>query len=1131
LLRKGAVKRMEPGFIPQVPEHAMLRCIGRGSYGEVWLARTVIGKYRAIKIVYRGTFKEDRPYEREFSGIRRFEPLSRMHEGFVDILQVGRNDQAGYYYYVMELADDRESGQQVDAERYQPNTLDKVVGEKGRLSIDCVLKLGLSLTSALGYLHEKGLLHRDIKPSNIVLVNGVAKISDVGLVAEMGAPGTFVGTEGYIPPEGPGTAQADIYSLGKVLYEISTGHDRHNYPALPDRLEEEKDRSQLLELNDVVVKACENDWRQRYQSMGEMHEDLLLLDAGKSVRRLRLLERRMKLLTRAGLVSCSLLMLFAGAWHHVDRSAKREAEVRSRQVGSYVASGAQNMEQGDLFGSLPWFAKALQLDQGLSEREAPHRIRFAATLQQCPKIVRMFSNGSPLNFAELSPEGDLFVSASQAGDVTLYSQADGAVLGHLAGHSAEVQTARFSPDGRYIVTASLDGTARVWEAKSLREVPSASPLEHRSPVNSAKFDSVGDRIVTGCENGVVTVWEMGSKAKLLEFMAHREAVLDASFNPEGTLIVTASHDETARIWRASSGQPFGGPLPHEGWVFQASFSPDGRLVATADFDRAARVWDLKLGLQIAVLSHDGPVRSAQFSPDGRYLVTGSWDDYAIRIWDLATHRLAGPPMRHSGNVMHAAFSVDGRRIASAGYDRTARLWDLAPSRWLPPGSTGVLLLSRSCSVKRAGDVLQVCPVPGTCSVELPLSGHSPSLALLSGDSTKVITITGGLAGRLKRHSLVQIWDQVTGLPAWPAFASEDPLTNVLTSRDGKRIASITANGVQIWNTVTGMLLSQIPPDAAASGGAFTPDGTELALRKGDTVRFYRTETGLELRSFQHPSTVRHVEFSPDARHLVSACCEDQNVVAPREALVWDFSTGRATALKHRDGVLHASFSPDGKRVVTASEDRYAQVWQTATGAAVGRVLNHKHHVTYAAFSPDGRWVLTVCRDRTTRVWDAETGDPLTPPLQDVEALREAHFSQDGRSVQTLSFRGTLRGWRLTEAAGTVQMLGELADLLSGNQSTQAGGANPDAKGSHESWTKLSNLTVSAEEIAVWQEREGQKLEEWHQQQALDCEEKEQWFAALFHIGQLLALNPENPELLERRLRAQVRWATALAAAW
>jgi len=104
------------GELPHIPDHALLRRIGEGSYGEVWLARNVMGTLRAVKIVHRASFDHDRPYEREYAGIQKFEPVSRNHNGFVDILQIGRDDEAGYFYYVMELADGANSSTPVAAD-------------------------------------------------------------------------------------------------------------------------------------------------------------------------------------------------------------------------------------------------------------------------------------------------------------------------------------------------------------------------------------------------------------------------------------------------------------------------------------------------------------------------------------------------------------------------------------------------------------------------------------------------------------------------------------------------------------------------------------------------------------------------------------------------------------------------------------------------------------------------------------------------------------------------------------------------------------------------------------------------------------------------------------------------------
>src|SRR6266516_762217 len=91
---------------PQVPDHELICRIGCGAYGEVWLARNVVGTLRAVKVVYRRSFSEAYPFERELKGIQNFEPISRSHEGLVDVLQIGRGE--GYFYYVMELADDAE---------------------------------------------------------------------------------------------------------------------------------------------------------------------------------------------------------------------------------------------------------------------------------------------------------------------------------------------------------------------------------------------------------------------------------------------------------------------------------------------------------------------------------------------------------------------------------------------------------------------------------------------------------------------------------------------------------------------------------------------------------------------------------------------------------------------------------------------------------------------------------------------------------------------------------------------------------------------------------------------------------------------------------------------------------------
>ena len=307
---KSAIPDQVTAQIPIIPDHELLRVIGRGAYGEIWLARTVTGAFRAVKVVYRSTFETERTFLREFEGMSAFEPISRAHAGFVDILHVGRT--ADYLYYSMELADDHLAGREIDVVNYEPRTLKSDLARHKRLSADTSIRLGLSLTEALEALHARGLTHRDIKPSNIIFIEGAPKLADIGLVAASGQQ-SFVGTEGYMPPEGPGTPRADIYSLGKLLYEICTGKDRLDFPEIDSQLSTRPDRERLLQLNQVLVKACANDSKKRYESAAAMHRDLSALDGSGPLKK-----SRSKILIATMLI---VALALAGIWFLLGRQS------------------------------------------------------------------------------------------------------------------------------------------------------------------------------------------------------------------------------------------------------------------------------------------------------------------------------------------------------------------------------------------------------------------------------------------------------------------------------------------------------------------------------------------------------------------------------------------------------------------------------------------------------------------------------------------------------------------------------------------------------------------------------------------------------------------------------------------
>jgi serine/threonine protein kinase len=261
-----------------IPNFDLIKPIGKGAYGEVWLARDVnhlrTARYRAVKIVSVDADEEGKHYQREYEGVEQYEPISREHVGLVDVLQVGL--QEGFFFYVMELADDCDRSQEINPETYTPRTLQHELKTRDSLPFDECITVARALAEGLAFLHGRNLVHRDIKPTNIIRVNGLWKYADTGLVTDADVEKTQVGTPGYLPPEGSGKPAADIFSLGKVLYQICTGMESAQFPDLPASFPGMKDPL-FKGLNEIYLKACEYNLESRYKSATEIINELALL--------------------------------------------------------------------------------------------------------------------------------------------------------------------------------------------------------------------------------------------------------------------------------------------------------------------------------------------------------------------------------------------------------------------------------------------------------------------------------------------------------------------------------------------------------------------------------------------------------------------------------------------------------------------------------------------------------------------------------------------------------------------------------------------------------------------------------------------------------------------------------------
>jgi WD40 repeat protein len=1100
-----------------IPDHQLLRLIAAGSYGQVWLAQNVMGAYRAVKIVYRNRFDNKRPYERELEGIRKFEPISRLHEGFVDVLHVGRNDEGGYFYYVMELGDDLLGGQQINPQTYAPRTLATEVTARGRVPVEECVQLGRSLATALSRLHENGLSHRDVKPANIIFVNGVPKLADIGLVTEIGEKCSLVGTAGFIPPEGPGTPQADLFSLGKVLYEISTGKDRKEFPELPDHFDEFADADDFMELNEVVVRACQTDARKRYQSAMDMQAELTALLDGKSVRRLRLLESRWAAVKKLGITGIAVIVVALTVGYFAYSGWRQAAELRQTRIGANIGYGTSVLEEGRLLSALPFFVEALRLDGGDVQREQIDRLRCSTVLAQCPKILQVWQQPGVASCASFTSDGKGVLIVQGQKGAQIWDAVSGQPTSPPLFAAEGIQSAFLCPGSRPLATACVDTNVLIWDTSTGKE---RLRLPHPWFVLSARFSPDGQRIVTACTDGITRIWDAASGWHLKRINAHSTNVVNyAAFSPNGNLVVTAGRDNAARIWDVATGQLIGQSLLHPHWVYHAAFSPDGNYVVTGCYDGKARVWKVRTGEQILpALPHSDAVFCVDYSPDGRFIATASLDT-TVKIWDAASLQ----PLKHNSILPHSdrvvcvAFAPDGHRLVTSCSDGITRLWDLAADDMISRVITNSVCSSSTRFVTDSNGALRTKDISTGLEVGPPIKpGQKTERVSLNNRGDLLLVTSSSSDGRIN----LRIWNTLTGKSVSSPITVTNLPSGTALSEDGRHLVTYRRQLMQIWSGATGepasSLLSNPEPIKAVQ---FSSDGERFLVVGSNIVQVRASSTGQELFPFlRHLTEVTDAEFSPDSRRLVT-CFRDEGWTECW-AQVWDAASGQPVGqpMRHRDGIWSASFSRDGLRIVTASEDYTAIVWDARTGRPISPPLHHETQVNAATFSPDGRWVVTASADGAARIWDSTTGEPLSPPFVRPRRLLSVAFLGGVQQIVARDAGTNFWIWELPRQSWPAKDLAQLAELMSGHQGSLMNRAREAAMPGQMS---LSAAFVSLK--AKYPSRfttSRQEISQWHRDQARLAERNQQWAAVVFHLDHLLDLEPDNADAVEHRSMAE-----------
>lgn len=954
---------------PAVPDHTLLRIIGQGSYGEVWLARNVLGEFRAVKVIYRRAFEHDRPFERELEGIRKFEPVSRTHPSQLNVLHVGRNEEAGYFYYVMELADDARSeweksgsapGRALLPDGYVPRTLKADLDRHGHLPVKDCLRIGLALTTALEHLHTHGLVHRDVKPSNIIFVHGVPKLADIGLVASLNATMSFVGTSGFLPPEGPGTPKADLYSLGKVLYEAGTGRDRQEFPNLPADLATWAEAPQLVELNAVILKACAPEASARYQSAHEMAADLVLLQRGQSVKRLRVIERRLTLLTRIGAVVLGLLVLAAGLFW----GARRQAQATARQL--YVADmnrAMQSWEEGNVVLTRELLATHRQ--------RQPEMLGFewrllARLCQRSDARATLRGHKRTVWCAAFSPDGEWLATGSSDRTIKLWHAASGRLAATLRGHASFVHALAFSPDGRQLASGSRDFTVKLWATDFWREI--ATLAGHTDAVRALAFSPDGQFLASAGEDRTLRWWRLGD---------HQEVATEAAgftieqlqYAPDGQVVAAAGADTKVHFWNAAGRRELPPLELHRAQVLTLSCSADGKMLATGSFDGTIKLWDLAGGRELATLGRGAPVQCVAFAPDDRLLAAAT-DDGIVRLWSVAHHQVVATLRGHTANVRAVTFAPRGEQLATAGEDHTARLWDVTEAA-----------LNKD-TLKHGGLVNGV---------------------VFSSDGRTLAT-TDASDGTLR------LWDVQTRTPKAERQTSRDGVWSVAFASVGPAVATGGVDGsVRLWD---GETLREAWSVRAHHGGvdavAFSPDDRFVASGSRDqSVKVWRRDTGQEVASFATPDhVVRAVQFTPRGTTLAFGTTDGR-------VRLWDFLTGAGPIelAGHQGEIRALAFSRDGRTLVSGGADRMIRVWDMAQKKVVQTLAGHTAIISSLAFSPDARTLASGSWDSTVKLWNLRLFREVATLHAHSGQVTQVAFAPDGNTLASSSSDGTVRLWR------------------------------------------------------------------------------------------------------------------------
>ena len=1007
------VKAARSPFPDTIGDCVLLGEVARGGSAIVYRARQVsLSREVAVKLIH----VSDRPEH----ALKRFQretlALSRLSHRFIasgfdaGIVDLGHGPQP---FLVMEFVD----GQPLDIfmQQFSGTLRDR-------------LQLFLKICEGIQAAHNQGVIHRDIKPSNILVTReGLPRICDFGIarILDQGddesAPETaltksseIVGTVQYMSPEhisGPHSlidAQADVYSLGMVLFELVTGTKPYDtsQQTVFEAIETVRDTAAPparqfdstlhRDLDTIVARAVEKDRAARYESVEALAADLAsyLADRPIQARRVRWPELTWRWCRRNRSLAWTLLAVFVSllSGHVVStyfaiQASSNAAESRKNEItANRHAEQSQNRLR--LLNAEMQNSESLRL-QAEADEIRSRRSAFNSHLGNVQKMLE----SDPQLAQQWLEDPERCPPAWRGFSWHLLRNAADRSAQQLAGHENGTVAVQFTRDGKTLVSFGNDGSLQIWDVPSgeLRSRWPAAGLSRRMAVShdgkfvvgmtdleqarvidtadghilserspkSAKVISVAwdhhdDEFFLGMQNGTIEAWPLESE--------------------EPSRILTAG---TTRVtWLRSTDRRT---------VASVTVSGEFRITRTTD---EARLRDDKLFDVVRL-------KWAAIAPDERSIAVSAISD-VVQCFQLpaALTRTAFPVRERIGGLACTSFPT---RILAA-CRRRIRIIDpiageIATQRHDIHDVTAFDFHSESNLAAISGDAggIWLCGV-GEKHPYITTSDHdSPVTASVSLPSRNQF-VTTDQKGRAILHQGSD--GSVLADILLPQVA---PIRDAAVSSDGRRLALAGTNNVALINVGDDSLSldALLPTESMMLDIRFSPDSSRIAGAGRDgTVFVWDADTHRVEQKFLSDSPALSLQFRPDGRELISG--HRMGTI-----IVWDLESGRRTAAwdAHAGKVIDLAVTPDGTRLFSAGGDELICMWNLTDHSLIRTVEGHRAQVSCLALSPDGKTLASGGHDRQLLLWDAESGElQLQFPAAQGDWLSSLNFLADGESL-------------------------------------------------------------------------------------------------------------------------------------